>query len=297
MRNPISIELLETLDTIDRRGSFAKAALELNKATSALSYLIQKAEEQLGIALFERQGRRSVLTPAGLLVLDEGRHILHNTAWLADKAREVATGWETKLSVGLESAYDYPRFFAVLREFLDDHSHIEVDVVECVLNGGWDALAEDRVDLIVGTPGPVPLQMGYRAVPMYQADMLPVITASHPLAEQACDEQRIEQVLPSIRRVINRDTSVVGIARSAGFSDEGKRIYVQTMEQKAAAIVAGLGAGHLPRKRVQALLDSGELRQMAITQGALTENFLAWKISHKGRGLRALTQLLQEHNG
>jgi DNA-binding transcriptional LysR family regulator len=64
-KNPITIDVLETLDAIDRRGSFAKAAEELNKATSAVSYAVQKLEEQLDIALFQRQGRRSVLTPGG----------------------------------------------------------------------------------------------------------------------------------------------------------------------------------------------------------------------------------------
>ena len=75
-RNPITMESLETLDAIERRGSFAKAAEELNKATSAVSYTVQKLEEQLDISLFQRQGRRSVLTPAGRLILVEGREIL-----------------------------------------------------------------------------------------------------------------------------------------------------------------------------------------------------------------------------
>ncbi len=81
--NPINIESLQILDAIDRRGSFAKAAEELNKATSALSYGVQKLEEQLGITVFTRQGRRSVLTPAGRLILDEGRLILNATSALA----------------------------------------------------------------------------------------------------------------------------------------------------------------------------------------------------------------------
>ena len=97
-RNPITIEVLETLDAIDRRGSFAKAAEELNKATSAISYAVQKLEEQLDIALFQRQGRRSVLTPAGQLILTEGREILSVTTRLANKAKEVATGWEPRIS-------------------------------------------------------------------------------------------------------------------------------------------------------------------------------------------------------
>ncbi|MFQ3172516.1 MAG: DNA-binding transcriptional LysR family regulator, partial [Oleispira sp.] len=87
-RNPITIEVLETLDAIDRRGSYAKAAEELNKATSAVSYAVQKLEEQLDIALFQRQGRRSVLTPAGQLILQEGRKILLATSRLANTAKE-----------------------------------------------------------------------------------------------------------------------------------------------------------------------------------------------------------------
>ena len=60
-KNPITIEVLETLDAIDRRGSFAKAAEELNKATSAVFYAVQKLEEQLGIALFPLQkGYRAI---------------------------------------------------------------------------------------------------------------------------------------------------------------------------------------------------------------------------------------------
>ena len=110
-RNPITIEVLETLDAIDRRGSFAKAAEELNKATSAISYAVQKLEEQLDIALFQRQGRRSVLTPAGQLILAEGRGILQVTARLANKAKEVATGWEARISIALESHQSYPVFF------------------------------------------------------------------------------------------------------------------------------------------------------------------------------------------
>ena len=102
-RNPITIEALETLDAIDRRGSFAKASEEMNKATSAVSYSVQRLEEQLGITLFQRQGRRSVLTPAGQLVLTEVREILQTTARLVNQAKEIATGWEPRISIALES--------------------------------------------------------------------------------------------------------------------------------------------------------------------------------------------------
>jgi DNA-binding transcriptional LysR family regulator len=291
-RNPITIEVLETLDAIDRRGSFAKAAEELNKATSAISYAVQKLEEQLDIALFQRQGRRSVLTPAGQLILAEGRDILQTTARLASKAKEVATGWEPRISIAVESHISYSTFFRLLNDFLKEHPSIEIDICESVLNGGWEALEQERVDVIVGAPGPVPLQKGYRAIPLATADLVPVIAGHHEQAGLAANTEALKTVLPTLRRVITHDTSLVDVARSKGLSSDGRALYVQTIDQKVEAILAGVGIGHLPRQRIQQQLNEGELIALDLAEDPENENFLAWKISNKGKGLQALTQKL-----
>lgn len=290
-KNPISIEVLETLDAIERRGSFAKAAEELNKATSAVSYAVQKLEEQLDITLFQRQGRRSVLTPAGKLILREGREILQTTARLANQAREVATGWEPRINIGLESLFSYPDFFQEMEKFLASHPNIEIDVCECTLNGGWEALEYDRVDLLIGVPGPVPAQRGYRAIPIEPTDLALVISSEHKLAASVSNPVEMEHHLGSLRRVITHDTSITDVARSAGLSSEGKIFYVQNTNQKIEAIKAGIGIGHLPRHRIQRLLDSGELIELE-TVSAYSENFIAWKISNKGKALQRLSKQL-----
>jgi DNA-binding transcriptional LysR family regulator len=297
VRNPITIEILETLDAIDRRGSFAKAAEELNKATSAVSYAVQKLEEQLDIALFQRKGRRSVLTPAGRLMLEEGREILLVTARLANKAKEVATGWEPRIRIAVESNHSYPAFFRVLSEFLEEHATIELDVSESVLNGGWDALEQDQVDLIVGSPGPVPLQRGYRALPLARHDLVLVVASDHRLANLAGNVDALELALSKTRRVITHDTSMVEVARSAGLSDDGKKFYVQNIDQKVDAILAGIGIGHLPRQRIQKQLEHGELVALKLDKSSVIDNFRAWKISNKGRGLYALTKRLAAEFG
>lgn len=296
-RNPISIEVLETLDAIERRGSFAKAAEELNKATSAISYAVQKLEEQLDIALFQRLGRRSVLTPAGRLILAEGRDILQTTRRLADKAKEVATGWEPRISIGLESLYSFPDFFNVINDFLQAFPTVEIDISECVLNGGWEALEQGRVDLLVGSPGPVPSQKGYRSVAMGRVELVPVIAAKHALACHALakkqdKKQNIDTVMGQLRRIVIHDTSFNGIARSEGLSSDGQMLYVQNMDQKIHAILAGIGIGNLPKHRVQGYLDKGVLLPLDIKQQDNAESFLAWKINNKGKGLRALTEML-----
>jgi len=293
-KNPITIEALTVLDAIDRRQSFAKAAEELNKATSALSYVVQKLEEQLNITLFERQGRRSVLTAAGRIVLEDGRLILQATNQLVDKAKQVATGWETKISIAIESVIDKDLFFRVLTEFLLEHPSIEIDVRESVLSGGWDALEHDEVDLAVGAPGPLPLQKGFRSVPLKSIEMIPVIARIHPKAYLAKDANAFKLELKNIRRVVTHDTAKVNVTRSAGMIDSQLTLYVQNIEQKISAQLAGVGIGYLPRHRIEQYLQCGQLIEINLDGENIADCFLAWKISNKGKGLKALTALLSQ---
>ena len=293
-QSPITLDALQALDAIERRGSFAKAAEELDKATSALSYTMQKLEEQLGVTLFQRQGRRSVLTPSGRLLLDEGRKILGATAYLADQVRELATGWEPRLRLGLESTTEREPIFHALGTLLAEQPNLEIDIQECVLNGGWEALEIDSIDLLVGAPSPVPLQKGFRAVPIPPADMLLVAAANHPLSAVAGNPQAVAEQLPGSRRIVTHDTAKFTVLRNEGLTTGKQVLYVQTMEQKIQAQLAGLGVGHLPRRLIQAHLDSGSLVVLT-TEAPTTENmerFIAWKISNKGKALNRLNQLL-----
>ena len=69
----LTLDALAVLDAIDRRGSFARAAEELGRATSSLTYAVQQLEAELDVLLFDRSGHRARFTPAGRVLLEEGR--------------------------------------------------------------------------------------------------------------------------------------------------------------------------------------------------------------------------------
>ena len=69
----ITIEQLLALDAIARTGSFAGAAAELYKVPSAVSYNIQGLEDALGVPIFNRRRRKSVLTSNGRRLLEASR--------------------------------------------------------------------------------------------------------------------------------------------------------------------------------------------------------------------------------
>ena len=79
-------EPLVTLDqwyifkVVVEQGSFQGAADRLIKSQSSISYAIQKMQENLGIRLFEQQGRRAVVTQVGKQMLQRADELLTQAA-------------------------------------------------------------------------------------------------------------------------------------------------------------------------------------------------------------------------
>ncbi|MBL4900202.1 MAG: LysR family transcriptional regulator [Colwellia sp.] len=292
---PISIEALLVLDAIEYRGSYAAAAEQLNKVPSALSYIVQKLEEQLNVTLFVRQGRRAVLTPAGKHLLVEGRKVLHAINSLSEQTQTIANGWEPKIRIACDSIIDINPIFIGIQQFLAEHKNIEIDVQEEVMNGTWEALIDDRVDLVIGAPAPVPNQKGIRAIKVGQLNSVLVVSALHEQSAQLSRAKQPVQAsdLTKYRNVIVHDSSQHEIPWSVNLIEGSQHFFVSSMTQKIAAIIAGIGIGHLPKGMVQPYIDAGELIVIELAEKApLQDLFMAWKITNKGKGLNKLKEIL-----
>ncbi|WP_371376022.1 LysR substrate-binding domain-containing protein [Thalassotalea aquiviva] len=297
MSLPITLEALLVLDAIDKRGSFAGAAEALNKVPSALSYIVQKLEEQLQVTLFQRQGRRSVLTPAGRLLLNEGRDILLAVEKLGEKTQTLAKGWEPKIRIGVDSIIDVAQVYPILADFLAQYNDIELDISEQVMAGSWESLLEDKVDLLIGAPAPTPRQTGVRTEIMCEISQAFMASPKHPLAQINGNIS-----LPTLKQhhtIIVHDSSRNAIPRTSGVIEQSRHIYVPTLEYKIKAITAGLGVGFLPTHRVAPLVDSGQLTMLNLADSPPNHNegkqtlYMAWKLVNQGKGLKALRDLIK----
>ena len=72
---------------LERRRSFSRAAEECGVAQPTLSAQIRKLESELGVELFERDGRTIRVTPAGELILDQARLALGAMARIEELAQ------------------------------------------------------------------------------------------------------------------------------------------------------------------------------------------------------------------
>ncbi|TYK65232.1 LysR substrate-binding domain-containing protein [Colwellia echini] len=320
---PLSIEALLVLDAIEHRGSFAAAAEQLNKVPSALSYIVQKLEEQLNVTIFVRQGRRSVLTPAGKHLLIEGRKVLLALNALSEQTQTIANGWEPKIRIACDSIIDIKPIFTGIQRFLTEHENIEIDVREEVMNGTWEALIEDKVDLVIGAPAPIPVQKGIRAIKISDFDSVLVVSKSYQFASQLLTSSSKEMSKPpskqsskqssnqsskesikartsistteltKYRSVVVHDSAKNEIPWSVNVIDGKQRFYVSSIGQKIDAIIAGIGIGFLPKYLAQQYIMSGQLTEIALTENKVRQDlFMAWKITNKGKGLNKLTAIL-----
>ena len=110
----LTLEALRVMDAIDRRGSFAAAADELGRVPSALSYTMQKLEEELDVVLFDRSGHRTKFTNVGRMLLERGRVLLEAADKLTTDAEALARGWETHLTIVTEALVPTPAFFPLI---------------------------------------------------------------------------------------------------------------------------------------------------------------------------------------
>ena len=98
----LSLEAIAVLDAIDRRGSFAAAAVELDRVPSAITYTVRRLEESLDALLFDRRGKRARFTPAGRELLANGRRLLAEASALESRIHRISTGWEADLAYSPE---------------------------------------------------------------------------------------------------------------------------------------------------------------------------------------------------
>jgi len=286
---PLSLDALTVLDAIDRRGSFAAAAVELDRVPSAITYTVRRLEDELDVLLFDRRGHRARLTSAGRLLLDDGRRLLTAADEIERRVQRVASGWETELRVAVDTLVPFARVLPLAASFFvecraRDAAHTRLKFSHEVLGGAWDALADGRADLVLGAPGDPPPGGGYRLRLMAEATMIFAVAPSHPLA--AAKEPLTESQIAAYRAVAAADSSRRMAPRSAGLLAGQDTLTVPDIGTKLAAQVAGLGCGFLPAFLAAADVAAGRLVIKAVEPPrAPVRLHAAWREARPGRAL------------
>ena len=290
MRTPkISLDQWAALVSVVESGGYAKAGEALHKSQSTLTYAIQKIEERLGLKLFEIRGRKAALTPTGELLYRRGKTLLEEAARLERAAGEIARGWEPELRIAVEILFPTWLLLECLAQFAGERPETRIELIESVLGGTDEALAERKVELAIAT----------RIPPGFVGDVLaPVRTvcvAAPGHALHALGRELTLDDLRAHRHLVIRDSGVQRL-RSAGWLNEQR----WTVSHKATSIraaVMGLGYAWYPEDAIRDELERGALKRLPLREGAERSGTLYLVFADRdaaGPGTLRLAEILRE---
>ncbi|AHC16522.1 LysR family transcriptional regulator [Salinispira pacifica] len=181
--NIIERQHLEILESLSREGTLSRAAEALALSQPALTHSIRRLENQLGLQIWEKQGRRIVLTGAGQAILRSAGQILPRFAKLEEELANRRSGVASTLIIGVECHPCYQWLLQSLKRFLAKYPGTDTRIDREFQFAAMDALLNHKIDLLI-TPDPYVLK-SLRFHPLKSYELRLVLSAAHPLAEKA----------------------------------------------------------------------------------------------------------------
>lgn len=173
---------LEIVREVDRCGSLTAAADALCLTQSALSHAMKKLEQQLGTAVWVREGRKLRPTQSGLYLLSLANRLLPQFEHAEELVGQIARGQRGSLRIGMECHPCYQWLLKVVGPYLEQWPGVDVDVKQRFQFGGIGALFGYDIDVLV-TPDPLH-RKGLIYEPVFDYEQVLVVPSSHHLASK-----------------------------------------------------------------------------------------------------------------
>ncbi len=252
-------DALAMLQSIAEAGSFAAAARALNLVPSALTYRVRQIEDALDVLLFDRSSRQARPTEAGAELLREGARLLAEVDAVANRVKRVATGWESQLTIALDSIISKATVMELCSAFfaLTPTPPTRLKLRDEALSGTLQALSSGQADLAIGVAQEPAAYAGLQAKPLGRVNFVFAVAPHHPLA--AAPEPLTDDVIQQHRAVAVADTVQRGSGMTFGLLSGQDVFTVATMQAKLDAQLRGLGAGFLPEGIARAYIEAGRL--------------------------------------
>ncbi|MDB5797246.1 MAG: transcriptional regulator, LysR family [Paucimonas sp.] len=146
---------------VAKAGSIARASEQLHLAPQSISGQLRELEESLGVALFQKVGRKLELTDAGRRALDYADGIFSLGEELVDAMRDQAREKVLRFKLGVADSVPKSIAFRVVEPalYLDDPVHVVCR--EGRLDALLSELAIHRLDMVIADR-PIPTSLNVR---------------------------------------------------------------------------------------------------------------------------------------
>lgn len=266
---------LRFFNAVARHLSFAKAAVAMHVSAPAVTMQIKDLEAEIGMPLFERQGRKVSLTTTGEYMLVYSRKmlaLLKDAEDAAARLQRIETG---TLTIGLVGTTTY--FIPVLlNQFLKEHEGIELKLMVGNRSELVQWLQNSEVDIAI--MGKAPDELPTRAEPFAANPLVFVASPEHPLAgEMGLRAEDLRQQAFIVREPGSGTRSAMESFFTQARLQPRYSMELQSNDAIKQAVMANLGLGFLSLHTIALELQTKKLCVLPVTGAPLVR---AWNVVH-----------------
>lgn len=287
---------LEIVRAVEQHGSLTAAAEKLHLTQSALSHTARKLEDQLGLAIWRREGRRLRPTQAGEYLLTVANRLLPQLAHAEERLRQFALGERGILRIGMECHPCYQWLLKIVSPYLAAWPAVDVDVKQKFQFGGIGALFGYEIDTLV-TPDPL-YKAGLIFEPVFDYEQVLVVGPEHPLRNVAHVQpgQLADETLITYPVAVDRLDIYTQFLTPAGINPK-RHTTVESTDIMLLMVANGRGVAALPRWLVEEQSSRFEVLAVRLgRQGVAKQIFLGFREEDAGVDyVRAFADLARAH--
>ena len=150
MDDPLEIRHLRYFLAVAEAGSFSRAADRLGISQPSVSQQMRDLEAELRVSLFQRRGKKILLTPSGLVFQEHARAMLHQLEVLLQELASGPGQLRGALHLGVVPILNVPLVPHLIGLFAAEHPGISLTVEEISSTEIETALEEGRMDVGLG---------------------------------------------------------------------------------------------------------------------------------------------------
>ena len=305
----MELRQVETFRAVAEELSFSRAANRLGYVQSSVSSQVAALEQELGMPLFDRLGRRIALTEAGKVMLSYSRRL----SALAEETKEavvdagVGSGEVTgSLTVSAPETLLTYRLPPLLARFHEQHPKVRLSVrpsaIGRLVGSAQRAIEEGRVDVAFvmdETTRDQTLPADLSVADLVSEQITVIVSSSHALASSAL-------VLP---QDLSGETVLLPEAPEAGCAYRGQferqlgaagvvppeKMEFQSIEAVKRCVAAGMGVSVLPTVAVEDDLQANNLSALGWEKSFEVKTRMAWHAQRwKSPAVRAFLEAARE---
>ena len=290
MRMHLTLQQMKVFDAVARHSSFTRAAEEMFLTQPAISIQIKRLEDNVGLPLFEKIGKRNYLTDAGREMHAACIDILKRIDDLsaAIGALQGSIKGKLRLSVVTTAEHFMPH---LLGQFVHEYPNVEPSMVVTNRANLIERLNANQDDLVI--MGQIPDGMDMEAFPFMDNPLIVVANPDHVLAkEKQIPLERIAQ-----ERILVREEGSgtrMAVARVFKLHDLTIEPFMELGSTEAIkqGSMAGLGLSILSKNNLRTELETGQLVKLDVQEFPLVRR---WYVGYlKGKQLsRVASSFLQ----